>query len=71
MFITLVKEYVPLIVLGFNAALFLVIKFNDMKHLESAVKRIEKCVEEITKENSKQGERISKIEGTCAANHKR
>lgn len=69
MFLTLIKEWLPLIILGFNVGIFIVIKFNDMKHIEAAVNEIKECVEEIRKENNKQGERISKIEGKCLANH--
>ena len=67
--LTIIKEYVPLIVLGFNAALFLIIKFNDMHHLQL---RFDELIKKIDGIDSKLGdslERISKIEGKCSANH--
>jgi len=67
--IMLIKEWLPVIVLGFNAAIFIVIKFNDMKHIEQAVQEIKKSISDLIKENNEQGERISKIEGKCTANH--
>jgi len=69
MYLTIIKEWLPLIILGFNVAIFIIIKFNDMKHIEKAVNEIKKCVEEIKKENNKQGERLATIEGKCKANH--
>jgi hypothetical protein len=69
MYLTIVKEWLPLIVIGFNVAMFVIIKFNDMKHLEASIKRIEDCVLKITEETCKNGERIATIEGKCTANH--
>ena len=71
MYLTIVKEWLPLIVIGFNVAMFIIIKFNDMKHLELAIQRIEDCVKKITEESCKNGERIAKIEGKCAATHRK
>jgi hypothetical protein len=60
---------VSLFIAGANCAIFAVIKFNDMKHMEEATKRIEKCASDIAKDVKLQGERIAKIEGKCIANH--
>lgn len=55
---------------GFNAAMFLVIKFNDMKHLAEDMKKLVLAMEKLGVKIELQGERISTIEGTCKANHK-
>ena len=67
--ITLIKEWMPLIILGFNVAIFIVIKFNDMKHIEKSVEEIKKSISDLVDINAAQGERISKIEGKCSVNH--
>jgi prefoldin subunit 5 len=67
--ITIIKEYLPLIVLGFNVAMFVVIKFNDMHHLQLRFDELKKSIENMDKKLDLNAERISKIEGTCKANH--
>ena len=67
--LTAIKEYLPLVVLGFNAALFLVIKFNDMHHLQLRFDELIKKIDGIDKKLDKDSERIAKIEGKCSANH--
>jgi len=69
MLLTIIKEWIPLIVIGFNVAMFIVIKFNDMKHIEAAVARIEKSVADMEKILCKTGERVATIEGKCKAMH--
>lgn len=59
-----------LIMAGFNAAMFLVIKFNDMKHLSQDMKELKILIDKIDNKIDSQGQRISTIEGTCKANHK-
>ena len=68
--IAIIKEYLPLIVLGFNVAMFIVIKFNDMHHLQLRFDELKKSIDNMDKKLDSNGERISKIEGKCAANHK-
>jgi len=58
-----------LILAGANAMIFCIVKFNDLKHQEEALKRIEGSLGEIDKKLDVNAERISKIEGKCAANH--
>jgi prefoldin subunit 5 len=64
-----VKEYLPLIILGFNVAMFVIIKFNDMHHLQLRFDELKKSIEKIDKKLDDNAERISKIEGKCLANH--
>ena len=60
---------VPLIVIGFNVAMFLVIKFNDMKHMEDGVNDIKATLKKIDEKTDSNSERLAKIEGKCLANH--
>lgn len=55
---------------GFNAALFCVVKFNDLAHLAKDVTEIKNSIKEIEKSMVSAIERVAKIEGKCAANHK-
>jgi Na+-translocating ferredoxin:NAD+ oxidoreductase RnfG subunit len=54
---------------GANVCVWMIIKFNDLKHQESALARIEKNQESTDKKLDKIGERIATIEGKCSANH--
>ena len=65
----IIKEYVPLIVLGFNVAMFVIIKFNDMHHLQLRFDELIKKIDGIDKKLDKNSERIATIEGKCSANH--
>ena len=58
-----------LILAGANAMIFCVVKFNDLRHQEESLKRIEKNQEGMDKKLDKFGERIAAIEGKCSANH--
>ena len=60
---------VSLIVIGFNAAMFIVLKFNDMKHMEKKLDEIASNVKSIDAKQDSNAERIAKIEGKCTANH--
>jgi hypothetical protein len=64
-----VPVLISLFLAGANCAIFAVIKFNDMKHIDEAVKRIEKAVSKQAEELMEQGKLIAKIEGKCLANH--
>jgi len=66
---TFIKEYLPLIVLGFNVAMFIVIKFNDMHHLQLRFDELVKRFDKLDTKIDNNGERIAKIEGKCKANH--
>jgi len=65
----IIKEYLPLIVLGFNVALFVVIKFNDMHHLQLRFDELIRKIDGIDKKLDKDSERIATMEGRCKANH--
>jgi len=67
--LTAIKEYLPLVVLGFNAALFLVIKFNDMHHLQLRFDELIKKLDGMDRKLDKDSERIANMEGRCRANH--
>ncbi len=69
MILSLIKEYLPLLILGFNVAMFVVIKFNDMKHIEESLKKLIEKVEGLEKTLTSHSERIANIEGRCSANH--
>jgi hypothetical protein len=58
-----------LILAGFNAAIWLVVKFNDMAHIEKNQKEQKDTLLRIENKIDIHGERIAKIEGTCKANH--
>jgi hypothetical protein len=67
--INIIKEYVPLIILGFNVALFVVIKFNDMHHLQLRFDELLKKLDGMDKKLDHTSERIAMVEGKCKANH--
>jgi len=58
-----------LFIAGANCAIFVIIKFNDLRHQEESLKRIESYLGEMDKKLDKTSERIAKIEGKCFANH--
>jgi peptidoglycan hydrolase CwlO-like protein len=66
---TIIKEWLPLIIVGFNAAFFVIVKFNDLVHLDKKLDKIEKKLEDMDKKLDTTSERISKQEGKCTANH--
>lgn len=51
----------------FNGLMFIIIKFNDLKHLERSVNRMATAQEKMVDEQKSQGERIAKIEGRLDA----
>ena len=67
--ISIVASLGGLILAGANVMIFCVVKFNDLRHQEEALKRIEKNQEGMDKKLDKFGERIASIEGKCSANH--
>ena len=68
-FIKRIPSLIGLFLAGFNAAIFIVIKFNDLKHLESSISEIKSMIRDYGKKLDNNVERIAKIEGTCSANH--
>jgi hypothetical protein len=67
--LSLVGTGVTLLLAGFNAAIFIVIKFNDLKHLETSVKELVATLKETNKTLMNNGERLATLEGRCKANH--
>lgn len=67
--ISIVASLGGLILAGANVMIFCVVKFNDLRHQEESLKRIEKNQEGMDKKLDKFGERIASIEGKCSANH--
>lgn len=59
----ILKEWLPLVILGFNAAMFIVIKFNDMIHMSNSMKELKVSLKEMDKKLDNHSERISCLEG--------
>lgn len=60
---------VTLLLTGFNAAIFTIIKFNDLNHLEKSVQEIKESIKCIEKKLYANAEEIGEIKGKCKANH--
>jgi len=67
----LLSGLIALFIAGFNAAIFVVIKFNDLKHLDEAMKEIKNELCEVRNKAIELAERISKLEGVCSVALKR
>jgi hypothetical protein len=67
--LSLIGTGVTLILAGANAAFFIVIKFNDLRHLEKSVAELILTLKESVKKQNDNAERLAKIEGKCLANH--
>jgi hypothetical protein len=67
--LTMLASFGGLFLAGANVAVFCIVKFNDLKHQEDSLKRIEKGLDDVDKKLDKFGERIATIEGKCLANH--
>jgi len=68
-FIKWIPSLIGLFIAGFNAAIFCIVKFNDMKHLEKSLQNLTDVLKKVDEKLDKNSERIAKIEGKCAANH--
>jgi hypothetical protein len=60
-----------LIIAGFNAAIFIIIKFNDLSHLEKSVNEIKDTVKDFDKKLDANTVSIASIEANCKATHSR
>ena len=60
-----------LLVMGFNMAMFVVIKFNDMKHLSADVTEIKDDVKTLVQNSQKMEVRMATQEEHCKVMHKR
>ena len=67
--LSLVGTGITLLLAGFNAAIFIVIKFNDLRHLETSVKELVATLKETNKTLMNNGERLATLEGRCSSNH--
>lgn len=59
-----IRDIIIIAIVGFNLLISIVIKFNDLKHLEKKVNDIKKKVDKIDNKQDEQGERIAWLEGT-------
>ena len=69
--IALIASFTGVFIAGANLMIFCVIKFNDLKHQEESLKRIEKSVSEIWSKVDNTAERVAKLEGVCSVALKR
>ena len=60
-----------LLVMGFNCAMFIVIKFNDMRHLTKDVAEIKTDLKTLIISNQKQEVEIATQKEHCKIMHKR
>ena len=58
----LLKLWIPLIITLFNMGVLIIVKFNDMKHIQCDIKKIWEEVVKIRDETAKQGERLARLE---------
>lgn len=67
--ISIIASLSGLFIAGANCAIFIIIKFNDLKHQEETLKRIETKLDVIDKKGDKTAEKVATLEGKCLANH--
>lgn len=67
--IALISSLSGLFIAGANCAIFIIIKFNDMRHIADDIKEIKKSIECIDKKLYTNAEKIAELEGRCSANH--
>ena len=61
--IPLVATLSGLFIAGANCAIFVIIKFNDMKHISDSIAEIKSTLSTIDKKLDNTSERVSNIEG--------
>jgi hypothetical protein len=64
-----IPTLIGLFIAGANCAIFVIIKFNDLVHLNEKLSEVADQLKEMDKKLDKNVERIAKIEGKCSANH--
>jgi len=64
-----VPSLIGLFIAGANCAIFVIIKFNDLVHLDKKLIELGNQLTKVDEKLDKNAERISKIEGKCSANH--
>jgi len=67
--ITIIASLTGFVLAGANAMIFCIVKFNDLKHQEESLRRIENKLADMDLKLDKNAERISRVEGKCQANH--
>ena len=68
---TYISIGISLLVIGFNCAMFLTIKFNDLSHLTKDVKEIKEDVKTLVLNSQKLEVRMGEQEMKCKMQHKR
>lgn len=68
--IPMLASFGGLFLAGANVAIFCVVKFNDLAHLQKSQEEIKATLLSIDKKLDNTTERLSKQEGKCAANHR-
>lgn len=54
---------------GANCAIFCIIKFNDLRHLEKSVSDLTETLKETNKNLIQNGKDLAELKGKCKANH--
>jgi len=67
--IPLIASLGGLFIAGANVMIFVIIKFNDMAHIQKSLDEIKADTSKIWTKLEDTTERIAKQEGTCKANH--
>ena len=67
--IATVASFAGLFLAGANVAIFCIVKFNDLIHLQKSQEEIKNMLLVMDKKLDNNAERISKVEGKCIANH--
>lgn len=62
---------ISLLVIGFNMAMFVIIKFNDMRHMGHDLKEIKDDVKTLVNNSQKLEVRMATQEEHCKVMHKR
>lgn len=60
-----------IIVICANIATFMIIRFNDLRHLSNSVKEITAGIKELNTEFKKVSDKVIAMDATCKETHKR
>ena len=69
--VTYISIGISLLVIGFNCAMFIIIKFNDMAHLSKDVAEIKADVKTLIDREIKTETSLAKIQVRCQERHRR
>jgi len=67
--ISMLASFGGLFLAGANVAIFCVVKFNDLAHLQKSQDEIKNTLTTMDKKLDSNSERLAKLEGKCKANH--